>query len=385
VNAVPLYENGSVIGLFNIGRDITEHEKAEEALRKNEEKYRTLVETMNEGLTVLDENGRWTYVNDKFCYMLGYFSGEFVGHSVFEFLDETNQKILEDQLNKGRKGEYTSYEIEWVRKDGTNIPTIVSPKPIFDSEGRFKGSLAIVTDITEQKRNELALRESENQLRYLSSKLLTIQEQERKRISAELHDELGQALAVMKLRLKSIERGLSKNQTAIRDECNSTLQYINEVIENVRRLSRDLSPSILEDLGLSSALRWMLDEFTKVYHIDVTLEMAEIDHLFSRKAQVILYRIFQEALTNIGKHAQATRVSIVIKKDEDKISFSVEDDGKGFDLSRAARRDMTPKGIGLATMNERVRMLGGSLHLMSQKTGGTRITFTVPPDGGNAE
>ncbi len=385
VNAAPLFENDRVIGMAGFGRDITEHKKAEEALRKNEEKYRTLVETMNEGLTVLDENDRWTYVNDKFCYMLGYFSGEFVGHSVFEFLDEINQKILEEQLSKRRNGEYSSYEIEWARKDGTNIPTIVSPKPIFDPEGRFKGSLAIVTDITERKRNELALRESENQLRYLSSKLLTIQEQERKRISAELHDELGQALAVMKLRLKSIERGLSKDQTAIRDECNSTLHYINEVIENVRRLSRDLSPSILEDLGLSSALRWMLDEFTKVYHIDVTLEMAEIDHLFSRKAQVILYRIFQEALTNIGKHAQATRVSIVIKKDEDKISFSVEDDGKGFDLSRAARRDMTPKGIGLATMNERVRMLGGSLHLMSQKTGGTRITFTVPPDGGNAE
>ncbi len=385
VNAVPLYENSSVIGLFNIGRDITEHKKTEDALRKNEEKYRTLVETMNDGLTVLDENDQWTYVNDKFCHMLGCFSGELVGHSVFEFLDESNRRILEEQLSKRRKGEYTSYEIELARKDGTNIPTIVSPKPIFDPEGRFKGSLAIVTDITERKQNELALLESERQLRHLSAQLMAIQEQERKRISSELHDELGQALALMKLRLKSIERGLTKDQTQIREECNSTLRYINGIIENVRRLSRDLSPSILEDLGLSSALRWMVDEFRKLYHIDVTLDMEKIDHLFSRKAQIILYRIFQEALTNIGKHAQATRVSIAAKKEGDKISFTVEDDGRGFDLSRAAQRDVTQEGIGLAIMKERVRMLGGSLHLVSQEIGGTRITFTIPPGGENGE
>ena len=143
---------------------------------------------------------------------------------------------------------------------------------------------------------------------------------------------------------------------------------------------------ILEDLGLSAALRWMLKEFTKVYHIDVAFDdTVEIDHLFSRKAQIILYRIFQEALTNIGKHAQATRISIAIKEEADKISFLVEDDGKGFDLGRITRKDVTEKGIGLVTMNERVRMLGGSFHLMSQEVGGTRIDFTILPDGGNAE
>jgi PAS domain S-box-containing protein len=386
VNAVPLFENDRVIGMAGFGRDITKQKEAEEALLKNEERFRTLVETMNEGLGVKDENGLWTYANDKLCYILGHFQGELVGRPVIDFVDEAHRATFEEALTLQRKGEHKPYELTWTNKNGTKIPTIVSPKPIFSKNGEFKGSFAIITDITERKQAEETLRESEKQLRYLSSQLMTIQEQERKRISAELHDELGQALAVMKLRLKSIEKGLRKEQEPIRKDCEGTLHYIDEVIENVRRLSRDLSPAILEDLGLSAALRWMLNEFTEVYHIDVAFDdTVEIDHLFSRKAQIVLYRIFQEALTNIGKHAQATHVSIAIKEEGDKISFLVEDDGKGFDLGRITRKDVTEKGIGLVTMNERVRMLGGSLHLMSQEVGGTRIAFAIPADGGNAE
>jgi signal transduction histidine kinase len=229
---------------------------------------------------------------------------------------------------------------------------------------------------------EEALRESEKQLRHLSSQLLTAQETERKRISRELHDELGQALAVLKLKVSFIEGGLLQDQTAIREECKDALQYMDQVIENVRRLSRDLSPSILEDLGLRAALGWLINNIIKNNNAKVTFEMEDIDHLLSQNAQIIIYRILQEALTNVAKHAEAKNISVVIKKAKDRVSFRVEDDGKGFDVVKVARREPMEKGLGLATMEERARMLGGALDLWSQEGKGTRLTFDIPMEKG---
>jgi signal transduction histidine kinase len=160
--------------------------------------------------------------------------------------------------------------------------------------------------------------------------------------------------------------------------------YINEVTENVRRLSRDLSPSMLEDLGLSAAIRWLVEASAKHCDIESSLDITEIDDLFSDEGQIIVYRIVQECLTNTAKHAQAKYVSVVIKKQDHRVFFSVEDDGKGFDVKAAFSRDPAEKGLGLSAMGKRVRMLGGSLDIWSQKDTGTRITFSVPiKEGGN--
>jgi two-component system sensor histidine kinase UhpB len=378
VNAVPLYENDKIIGIAGFGRDTTKQKEAEEALVKNEEKFRTLVETMNEGLGVKDENGLWVYANDKLCYMLGHFQGELAGRPVIDFVDETHQAIFKEEMAMRRKGEDKPYELTWTNKNGMKIPTIVSPKPIFSREGEFKGSFVIITDITERKQVEEALRESEKQLHYLSSQLMTIQEQERKRISAELHDELGQALTVMKLRLKVIEKGLTKDQTAIQKDCSDTLHYIDQVIEDVRRLAQDLTPSVLEDLGFSAALKKMVNQFTKHHTLNCSLDVIDIDHLLSPRKHIILYRVFQEALTNIGKHAGGSQIEISIRKQDGGISCLIGDNGKGFNVEEAAARNITEKGLGLPTLSERIRMLGGSLHLWSEEGKGTRISFTIP-------
>ena len=224
------------------------------------------------------------------------------------------------------------------------------------------------------------MRESEIQLRHLSSQLLTAQETERRRISRELHDELGQALTLMKIRLRSIEKELGKKQAGMREECQNILQYIDQIIENVRRLSRDLSPSILEDLGLTAALRWLIDNFIKNDSIQVSLDIPDIDDLFSQDRQIIIYRILQEALTNIGKHAHARNVSVATQKYDGKVSFCIHDDGKGFDLAQAAMRKPPERGLGLAIMDERARMLGGSLEIWSQEGKGTRITLNIPTE-----
>jgi signal transduction histidine kinase len=237
-------------------------------------------------------------------------------------------------------------------------------------------------EIEERKKIEETLRESEKQLRYLSSRLLTAQETERRRISRELHDELGGALAVLKLRLSSTGKNLGKNQSVLREELEKNLKYIDEIIESVDRLSRDLSPAIVQDLGLTAGLRWLIDNFTKNYGTQVTSAIVDIDHLFSHEPQIRIYRILQEALTNIGKHAQAKKVSVVIKKEGDGISFTLEDDGRGFDVEQVVTGDAAERGLGLASMDERVRMLGGLLDLRSQEGKGTRISFNIRTERG---
>jgi signal transduction histidine kinase len=227
-----------------------------------------------------------------------------------------------------------------------------------------------------------ALKKTELQLLDLSSKLLRAQEIERKRISMELHDELGQALSVMKLRIRVIERGLQEDQGLVREGCEELLEYIDETIENVRRLSLDLSPTILEDLGLTSALCWLVGNFTRVANMEIISDIAEIDHLFPQNHWITIYRVMQEALTNTGKHSHAENVSVFIRRHEEKVIFSVEDDGKGFDLKRALLKNTAERGLGLATMTERVRVMGGVIDLWSQEGKGTRIVFSVPVENG---
>ena len=282
---------------------------------------------------------------------------------------------------KTLQGGPRSYELKISARDGEILILSVNTAPLFEN-GEVSGTVGFGRDITEQKKGEMALQESEKQLRSLSSQLLTAQETERRRISRELHDELGQALTAMKLRLRLIEKGLEKDQITIRQDCEDLLGYIDQAIENTRRLSLDLSPSILEDLGLTAALQWLTNNFIRNNHITVKMDMIEIDQLFSRDAQTMIYRIIQETLTNIGKHAQANNVSIAIRNHNGGISFFVEDDGKGFNVIKTMMRNPSEKGLGLATMDERARILGGSFNLWSQEGKGTRVSLSIPLKNG---
>jgi PAS domain S-box-containing protein len=236
-------------------------------------------------------------------------------------------------------------------------------------------------DITVRRRAEQALRESEQQLRTLTSKLLSIQETERRRISIELHDELGQALIYLKLQMGAAQAKMRKDQGALKKDCDYLLHYLDGIIENVRRLSWDLSPTVLEEMGLATAMKYWLEEFGKYYNVqNLSVDIEEIDDLFSPKVQLNIYRIFQECLTNISRHAQATQISLAVRKNEGRVSFSVKDNGQGFEVETALAREASTKGIGLATMAERVRLVGGTLEIDSRKGLGTQITFAIPTD-----
>ena len=209
---------------------------------------------------------------------------------------------------------------------------------------------------------------------------MSIQEQERRRVARELHDELGQALTVLKINLVAIEDKLTLDQQHLKENCEHMLSYIDTVIENVRRLSWDLSPSSLEDLGLAAALGYLVDETCRNHHMHSAVVMDEIDHLFSPEIQINIYRIFQESLTNVVKHAKASLVSVQVSREDGAVSFKIRDNGRGFNVKQIVPGKVPKRSLGLTAMSERALMAQGSLQITSRKGQGTTVAFSIPTD-----
>lgn len=229
------------------------------------------------------------------------------------------------------------------------------------------------------QRAEQALQQSEQKLRFLTSQLLLSQEIEREKLSLELHEELGQTLQALKLQTSAIKKGLHEHQAGLGQECEILARRLVEMIDRLRGLSWELSPHCLEDLGLSSALRELFDDFRQHYQIKwFQTEMDEIDDLFTPPEKITIFRIVQGALSNIGKHAQATHVTLDLKRKVDGLSFVVTDNGKGFESEAMMSLPGGAKGFGLYAMEERVKMLGGVLQIHSRPNLGTELSFTLP-------
>ena len=370
-------DRGDITGVLGIFWDITEQKQAEDALRRSEEKYSGLVEASLTGVYI-DQDSKIVFANRKFAEIYGYSRKELEGIASWKLVHPEDRALTNEIRTRRLKGKDvpSEYEARGLTKDGRTI-WIKRRNTLIDYRAR-PAVLGNVVDTTKRKLMQNALQESAERLRLLSSHLLTARERERRRISLELHDDMGQVLTALKLQLRSLERGLREDQQALRADCEHAVCYVDQIIDNVRRLSRDLSPSILEDLGLSAALRWLTDDVCRHYNIEFSVEIQDVDDLFSKEAQIIIYRIFQEALTNIGRHAHATHVSVVVKKKDGNPYFMVKDNGNGFDVEDVRAKACTEKGLGLEAMDERVRMLGGSLEIWSEPGAGTRITFTVP-------
>jgi two-component system sensor histidine kinase UhpB len=239
--------------------------------------------------------------------------------------------------------------------------------------------LTLGLDITERKQAEENLQKSEQNLRLLASQLLNAQERERERISRELHDELGQSLLVLKLQAGHIKKMLNQNQPEVRQECQKMSSQLDRLVGEVRGLARDLTPTMVKDLGLSSALRRLIDDFSSQCGIQTEIDLIPgIDKLLSREAQINIYRIFQESLTNIGKYAQAAHLTVAITPEVGQVSFQIADDGKGFQVEEVWGRDPARRGLGLMAMEERVRMMGGTLEIRSAEDQGTQLAFIIP-------
>lgn len=230
----------------------------------------------------------------------------------------------------------------------------------------------------ERKKAEEALRLSERQLKFLSSQLLTVQENERKRIAAELHDNLGQILTAIKFGVENTLNQMEKDSPVARP-LESLIPTIQNAIEEVRRIYTHLRPSILDDLGIVATIGWFCREYRNIHpNIEVTKEIGVDEEDVPNSLKVVIYRILQEAMNNVAKHSKADHVALSLLETDEGLEFTIRDNGIGFDLHEALDGKSSVRGLGLASMKERSELSGGSMEMRSKKGKGTTLRITWP-------
>jgi PAS domain S-box-containing protein len=248
--------------------------------------------------------------------------------------------------------------------------------PRLDNQKRMTGVIQIIRDITERKQAEEAIRTSEEHLRNLTAYIQKVSEIERTNIAREVHDELGQALTVLKIDLSWIRKRLMQDQAPVIEKIDAMLKIIDKTIMTVKKISTDLRPGLLDDLGLSAAIEWQSEEFEKRTGIHCSLMIEPKDITFDKDRNTALFRILQETLTNIARHAEATEVAISLYVTDGRIQLTVEDNGRGIRDEELA----SPQSFGLMGMRERAIMFGGSTVIQGVPGRGTTVTVKIPTE-----
>jgi PAS domain S-box-containing protein len=351
-------------------RNITGRKLAEKALRESEERYRELFENAKDAIYVHDLSGRYVSVNRAAEALSGYSRAEILGKHYSNFLAPRNLKHARTNLcKKLDEAHETIYEVFMITKDKRAVPVEVSSRLIHEN-GVPIGVQGIVRDITERKRAQEALQN-------YSRRLIEAQEAERQHIARELHDEIGQVLTAVKINLQSIQR--LGPDAAWMPPLDESIGIVDEALGRVRELSIELRPSLLDDLGLSAALRWYVDRYAQRTGIraEVTNGFEEQGRL-PRELETACFRIAQEALTNVVRHARAKSVSVQLEHVRDKLVLTISDDGIGFDIEGLFNNASTVAALGLRGMEERALAVGGKLELESFVPDGTQVRATFP-------
>lgn len=350
---------------------IAERVRAERALRESELRFRSIFENVTIGLYRTTPDGHILLANPTLVQMLGYNSFEEMARRNLEQEGfEPGYSRSEFKMRIERDGEIKGLEVSWTRFDGSVIAVRESARSIRDSRGDVLYYEGTVEDITERKRSEEALRR-------LADRLTTAQEDERRRISRELHDEAGQALTAIAVRLHMLERKLSDvnlNGTRVSTELGQLRAIAESTQEELRRMAHALHPSVLEHLGLTEALRSFVKEIGTYSAVKFSLLISQSFPRLSQTVESAVYRIVQEAVTNALKHAEARTISLEFTATPETARVTIRDDGCGFDVSTAEARG----GVGVVSMRERAEMIGMELSISSGDRAGTLVTLSVP-------
>jgi PAS domain S-box-containing protein len=272
--------------------------------------------------------------------------------------------------------EISEIEIELVRKDGSMFDAFLRIAAVRDSRGRFVHTRATVIDITERKRAESDARIHGEQLQAISQRVVEIQETERRNLAAELHDRLGQDLAAINLNLHLVKDQLSAgSRTKVGQRLDESIALVERTVEVVRDVAGTLRPLVLDDYGLTVTLQAHGEQFAARSGIRVSVEAPQPLPRLRQDVEMALFRISQEALTNVLKHAQAGTVRLTLAVDAQSVSLTIADDGCGFDAESAM--DHRTRGLGLLIMQERLRAVDGVLRIESRPGAGTRVTARV--------
>jgi len=374
-----VFRTGDRLGL--ILTDITEKSDIQRALEESEERHRLLVENMNEGIALVDQDGLITYINEKFLKAHGFSRMEVQGRSLADWLDGESARVFQTELraiSRGARGR--PIELIWKARNSAPVFTSVSSTPLSSEKGVFKGIILVITDITERRRVEEELNRSREELRNLYQHLHSVREEESKRIAREIHDELGQALTALKMDLSWLLSRLPDDleyRTLFRDKARAMTGLIDKTIQTVQKISAELRPGLLDDLGLPSAIEWQAQEFQSRTDIQCQFQFKGSEFKTDPDCATAVFRILQEALTNIVRHAGASRVKIALREDAEEMELTISDNGRGI---TPAEID-SPTSLGIIGMRERIRPFGGELRLSGMAKKGTSVTVRIPKRG----
>jgi PAS domain S-box-containing protein len=370
---------------------------AERSLRESEERFRLLVSSVKDyAIFMLDPDGQVISWNEGSERIKGYKKEEIIGRnmSVFYTAEEVQRREPQNDLSRAR--EYGHFENEWerVRKDGSVFWANFVFNAIYDTKGELMGFAKVTRDITERKKLELQrqqfnkeleeqvkmktaeLSRSYEDIRQLASHLQDAREEERASIAREIHDELGQQLTGLKMDLSWIaKRKTVQDDIEMKQKATIILNLLDTAVKTVRKIATDLRPSILDDLGLIAAIEWQSKEFERRSGISTDFIPNMTEFRYSSRIAIGLFRICQESLTNVARHAEASKICISLQEhDNESILLKIEDDGRGFEVRKIGDK----KTLGLLGMKERTLMMGGEFRIESHPGKGTTLFVTVP-------
>jgi signal transduction histidine kinase len=289
---------------------------------------------------------------------------------------ERREKCIADSVENN-----AYFELEYAirRKDGKLQHVLEYGVPIRGVDGSPSHIDGAILDITDRRRLEEKLKALETALRQVSIRLLGLQELERRRISRDLHDGMGQILASIKMRVESAALLVSQKQGRSASRTLSAIvPMIQQAMDEVRRISTDLRPSILDDLGITATINWFCRSFAETYAVRVETDLAIEESAIPEALKTVVYRILQEAMNNVAKHARADLVRVSFRRIDRTVELMIDDNGNGFDVQQTLSAGVFTRGLGLPSMQERVKMSGGSFSLTSARKVGTVVQAAWP-------
>jgi two-component system, NarL family, sensor kinase len=345
------------------GRQIFSLEGANDA-------YRLLIESMNEGAITLGSNGVILYANHCFAKMVKTPLEQVVGSSFFQFVSNVDQVGVRSLLkNRSKLG--SKIQVKIITKDNSTLYTQISIHIVPKTSSKPLAISMVVTDVTEARDNE-------EMLRALTQRLVAVQEAERARVAFELHDGITQMLCAILFHSQALVGSLAESNGPAKKAALKLNEMAAKAAEEVECISRNLRPSVLENLGLIAALRDASTQFAERSKISVNLNCVTLIDRLPLDTELALYRILQEALRNVEKHAHAHHITIRLTRPKSHIQLTIKDDGIGFNPHHRPTQPHKKGGLGLLSMRERAAHLGGSLKVKSLTHSGTEIIIRIP-------
>lgn len=369
---------------------------AQQALAESEQLYRAIGELIPFGIWMADPTGRLTYLSSAFLELVGKSAGEIQGAdwSAFVASDQASS-VLSAWKHTVDSGGRWDHELLVPGKDGQTYTILSRGVPLYDARKSISGWGGGNLDVTALKRQRQELErlnvqlgedishrteelvEANTRLRYLMQRIVSAQEDERRRVSRELHDESGQALTAIKMDLEAIRAEVPLEFEPLPSRLGQVVGLVAATMDNLRRLAQDLRPPSLDAAAVPELLAGLCRESERRLHLPIVYKADALPDL-PGAVVTTLYRFLQEALTNISRHAQAHSVHVTCSRDAEGISLLVQDDGIGFEPDMVYTRGESPRGIGLVGMEERLRAVGGHLEIISNPGKGTRLIAHVP-------